>query len=303
MATRSQLNIEGRIVEVSSLEKVFYPKAGFTKGQVIDYYIKISPFLLPHLQGRPVTLKRYPNGVEGLFFYEKQIPASHPAWVKTANVKRKDGSEINYCVFDSLPVLVWAANLADLELHTFQHRAPKLEQPTTMAFDLDPGAPADIVNCCEVGLWLKDLLAAHGLESFPKTSGSKGLQIYVPLNSSVTYEQTKTFSHAAAEHLERLHPQKIVSKMQKNLRGGKIFIDWSQNDEHKTTVNVYSLRAKEHPTVSTPVTWDEVANALKKKNAKLLTFETKDVLKRVEKLGDLFVPVLKMKQKLKPFSV
>jgi bifunctional non-homologous end joining protein LigD len=303
MATRSQLNIEGRIVEVSSLEKVFYPKAGFTKGQVIDYYIKISPFLLPHLQGRPVTLKRYPNGVEGLFFYEKQIPASHPAWVKTANVKRKDGSEINYCVFDSLPVLVWAANLADLELHTFQHRAPKLEQPTTMAFDLDPGAPADIVNCCEVGLWLKDLLAEHGLESFPKTSGSKGLQIYVPLNSAVTYEQTKTFSHAAAEHLERLHPQKIVSKMQKNLRGGKIFIDWSQNDEHKTTVNVYSLRAKEHPTVSTPVTWDEVANALKKKNAKLLTFETKDVLKRVEKLGDLFVPVLKMKQKLKPFSV
>jgi bifunctional non-homologous end joining protein LigD len=302
MATRSQLNIEGRIVEVSSLEKVFYPKAGFTKGQVIDYYIKISPFLLPHLQGRPVTLKRYPNGVEGLFFYEKQIPASHPAWVKTANVKRKDGSEINYCVFDSLPVLVWAANLADLELHTFQHRAPKLEQPTTMAFDLDPGAPADIVNCCEVGLWLKDLLAAHGLESFPKTSGSKGLQIYVPLNSSVTYEQTKTFSHAAAEHLERLHPQKIVSKMQKNLRGGKIFIDWSQNDEHKTTVNVYSLRAKEHPTVSTPVTWDEVANALKKKNAKLLTFETKDVLKRVEKLGDLFVPVLKMKQKLKSFG-
>jgi bifunctional non-homologous end joining protein LigD len=254
------------------------------------------------LQGRPVTLKRYPNGVEGLFFYEKQIPASHPAWVKTANVKRKDGSEINYCVFDSLPVLVWAANLADLELHTFQHRAPKLHQPTTMAFDLDPGAPADIVNCCEVGLWLRDLLAAHRLESFPKTSGSKGLQIYVPLNSAVTYEQTKTFSHAAAEHLERLHPQKIVSKMQKNLRGGKIFIDWSQNDEHKTTVNVYSLRAKEHPTVSTPVTWDEVANALKKKNAKLLTFETKDVLKRVEKLGDLFVPVLKMKQKLKSFG-
>jgi bifunctional non-homologous end joining protein LigD len=302
MSTKSQLKIEGRTVDVSNLDKVFYPKTGFTKGQVIDYYINISPYLLAHLKSRPVTLKRYPNGVEGFFFYEKQIPASHPEWVKTANVKRKDGSEINYCLFDSLPVLVWAANLADLELHTFLHRAPAIETPTMVAFDLDPGSSADIVLCCKVGLWLKDLFAKLKLESFAKTSGSKGLQVFVPLNTRVTYEQTKAFAHAVAESLEREFPKIVVSKMQKNLRAGKVLVDWSQNDPHKTTVCVYSLRAKEHPTVSTPVTWDEVATALKKKNAKLLTFEVGDVLKRVKKNGDLFAPVLKLKQKLPAFK-
>jgi bifunctional non-homologous end joining protein LigD len=302
MSTKFQLKIEGRTVDVSNLDKVFYPKTGFTKGQVIDYYIHISPYLLAHLKSRPVTLKRYPNGVEGFFFYEKQIPASHPEWVKTANVKRKDGSEINYCLFDSLPVLVWAANLADLELHTFLHRAPAIETPTMVAFDLDPGSSADIVLCCKVGLWLKDLFAKLKLESFAKTSGSKGLQVFVPLNTRVTYEQTKAFAHAVAESLEREFPKIVVSKMQKNLRAGKVLVDWSQNDPHKTTVCVYSLRAKEHPTVSTPVTWDEVATALKKKNAKLLTFEVGDVLKRVKKNGDLFAPVLKLKQKLPAFK-
>jgi bifunctional non-homologous end joining protein LigD len=302
MSTKSQLKIEGRTVDVSNLDKVFYPKTGFTKGQVIDYYINISPYLLAHLKSRPVTLKRYPNGVEGFFFYEKQIPASRPEWVKTANVKRKDGSEINYCLFDSLPVLVWAANLADLELHTFLHRAPAIETPTMVAFDLDPGSSADIVLCCKVGLWLKDLFAKLKLESFAKTSGSKGLQVFVPLNTRVTYEQTKAFAHAVAESLEREFPKIVVSKMQKNLRSGKVLVDWSQNDPHKTTVCVYSLRAKEHPTVSTPVTWDEVATALKKKNAKLLTFEVGDVLKRVKKNGDLFAPVLKLKQKLPAFK-
>jgi bifunctional non-homologous end joining protein LigD len=302
MSTKSQLKIGGRSVDVSNLDKIFYPKTGFTKGQVIDYYIKISPYLLPHLKGRPVTLKRYPNGVEGFFFYEKQIPASHPEWVKTTNVKRKDGSEINYCVFDSLPVLVWAANLADLELHTFLHRAPAIETPTMVTFDLDPGSSADIVLCCKVGLWLKALFSKLKLESFAKTSGSKGLQVYVPLNTRVTYERTKAFAHAVAETLEREFPETVVSKMQKNLRGGKVLVDWSQNDPHKTTVCVYSLRAKEHPMVSTPVTWDEVATTLKKKNAKLLTFEVDDVLKRVKKNGDLFAPVLKLKQKLPAFK-
>jgi bifunctional non-homologous end joining protein LigD len=302
MKTKSKLNIHGRVVEVSNLDKIFYPKTGFTKGQVIDYYINISPYLLPHLKGRPVTLKRYPNGVEGFFFYEKQIPASHPEWVKTTNVKRKDGSEINYCVFDSLPVLVWAANLADLELHTFLHRAPAIETPTMVAFDLDPGASADIVLCCQVGLWLKALFSKLKLECFAKTSGSKGLQVYVPLNTRVTYENTKAFAHAVAETLEREFPETVVSKMQKHLRGGKVLVDWSQNDPHKTTVCVYSLRAKEHPTVSTPVTWDEVATTLKKKNAKLLTFEVDEVLKRVKKQGDLFASVLKLKQKLPAFK-
>jgi bifunctional non-homologous end joining protein LigD len=213
-------------------------------------------------------------------------------------VKRKDGSEINYCVFDSLPVLVWAANLADLELHTFLHRAPAIETPTMVAFDLDPGPPADIVLCCQVGLWLKALFSKLKLECFAKTSGSKGLQVYVPLNTGATYEKTKAFAHAVAETLKREFPKTVVSKMQKDLRGGKVLVDWSQNDPHKTTVCAYSLRAKDHPAVSTPVTWDEVATALKKKNAKLLTFEVDDVLKRVKKYGDLFASVLKIKQKL-----
>ena len=298
MAAKSQLKIGGRTVEVSNLDKVFYPKTGFTKGQVIEYYVNISPYLLPHLKGRPVTLKRYPNGVEGLFFYEKQIPSSHPEWVKTTNVKRKDGSEINYCVFDSLPVLVWAANLADLELHTFLHRAPAIQTPTAVAFDLDPGLPADVVLCCQVGLWLRELLEKLKLKSFAKTSGSKGLQIFVPLNRPANYEQTKAFAHAVAESLEREFPKIVVSRMQKNLRAGKILVDWSQNDDHKTTVCVYSLRAKDHPTVSTPVTWEEVARALKKKSAQLLTFEAADVVKRVKSHGDLFAPVLTLKQQL-----
>jgi bifunctional non-homologous end joining protein LigD len=246
-------------------------------------------------------LKRYPNGVEGLFFYEKQIPPSHPEWVKTTNVKRKDGSEINYCVFDSLPVLVWAANLADLELHTFLHRAPAIQTPTALAFDLDPGPPADIVLCCQVGLWLKELFEKLKLKSFAKTSGSKGLQVFVPLNRPANYEQTKAFAHAVAESLEREFPKIVVSRMQKNLRVGKILVDWSQNDPHKTTVCVYSLRAKDHPTVSTPVTWEEVVRALKKKSAQLLTFEAADVLKRVKNHGDLFAPVLSLKQQLPQF--
>ena len=294
----SSLQINGRTVKVSNLDKVFYPETGFTKGQVIDYYIQISPFLLPHLKSRPVTLKRYPNGVEGFFFYEKQIPASHPDWVKTAKVRRKDGSEINYCVFDSLPVLVWAANLADLELHTFLHRAPAIARPTMVAFDLDPGPSADIVLCCQVGLWLKALFSKLKLQSFAKTSGSKGLQVYVPLNTPTTYEKTKAFAHAVAETLERQFPATVVSKMQKTLRQGKVLVDWSQNDPHKTTICAYSLRAKARPTVSTPVTWTEVTAALQKKNARLLTFEVADVLKRVKKQGDLFAPVLKLEQKL-----
>ncbi len=298
MAKRSQLDIEGTPVDVSNLDKVLYPKTGFTKGQVIDYYVRISRYLLPHLKDRPITLKRYPDGVEGFFFYEKQCPPHRPKWIKTADVPKSGGTDIHYCVMNGLPALVWAANIADLELHTFLHKAPAIERPTALAFDLDPGAPADIVQCCQVGLWIRDLFQRLGLQSFPKTSGSKGLQVYVPLNTSVAYEKTKAFAHAVAELLEERQPDAVVSKMLKSLRKGRVLVDWSQNDAHNTTVCAYSLRAKEYPTVSTPVTWEEVQAALKKNNARSLAFEPEGVLKRAEKFGDLFAPVLALKQKL-----
>jgi bifunctional non-homologous end joining protein LigD len=298
MAASSQINVDGLSMEVSNLDKVFYPKTGFTKGQVIDYYIRISPVLLPHLKDRPITLKRYPDGVNGFFFYERKCPPHRPRWIKTARVSKSEGGNIDYCVINELPALVWAANLADLELHTFLHKAPAINKPTVLAFDLDPGLPADLVTCCKVGLWLKDSLEKLGMKSFPKTSGSKGLQIFVPLNTAVTYEETKEFAHALATRMEQMRPELVVSKMQKALRKGKVFVDWSQNDDHKTTVNVYSLRAREHPTVSTPVTWDEVEMVSKTKNTKRLIFESNDVLKRVSKHGDIFQPVLKLKQKL-----
>jgi bifunctional non-homologous end joining protein LigD len=298
MATKQTLEVDGAQVDVTNLEKIFYPKTGFTKGEVIDYYVRISSVLLPHLKQRPITLKRYPDGVEGFFFYEKKCPDHRPKWVKTTKVAKSEGGEINYCVINDLPSLIWAANLADLELHTFLHRAPAILRPTAIAFDLDPGPPADIVLCCKVGLWLKGLFSALGMESFAKTSGSKGLQIYVPINSAVTYEKTKAFSHAIAELLESQSPETVVSKMQKSRRSGKVLVDWSQNDDHKTTVSVYSLRAKESPTVSTPVTWEEVEETVRKGSATALSFVSKDVLNRVEKMGDLFAPVLTLKQKL-----
>jgi bifunctional non-homologous end joining protein LigD len=297
---RSQLTVKGRQLSVSNLDKVLYPKTGFTKGQVIDYYVKVSPVLLPHLKDRPITLKRYPEGVEGFFFYEKRCPPHRPAWVKTTSVpsERRQEKRIDYCVMNDLPALVWAANLADLELHAFLHRAPAITRPTALAFDLDPGAPADILLCGQVALWIKAVLDGMGLESFPKTSGSKGLQLFIPLNTPGTYAKTKPFAHALAERLERDHPGAVVSKMQRALRAGKVLIDWSQNDEHKTTVCAYSLRARDHPTVSTPVTWEEVAGAVKSGDSRRLVFESDAALERVDKLGDLFAPVLRLKQRL-----
>jgi bifunctional non-homologous end joining protein LigD len=302
MSNSSELNVNGKTLKVSNLDKVFYPKTGFTKGDVINYYIRISPFLLPHLKDRPITLKRYPNGVEGFFFYEKQCPTGRPRSVKTAKVPKAGGGEVNYCVMSDLTGLVWAANLADLEIHTFLHKVPAITWPTALAFDLDPGAPADIVTCCKVALQLKAALDALKLKSFPKTSGSKGLQVYVPLNRPVTYEKTKGFAHALAERLQKEAPDLVVSMMQKTLRKGKVFVDWSQNDAHKTTVNVYSLRAKEHPTVSTPVGWEEITTTLVKKKPALLRFEANDVLKRVRRWGDLFAPVLSTQQTLPPLA-
>ncbi|MEO5803159.1 MAG: non-homologous end-joining DNA ligase [Verrucomicrobiota bacterium] len=300
MRHESELEVGGKRLQVSNLEKVLYPKAGFTKGQVIDYYIRISPVLLPHLQKRPLTLKRYPNGVEAEFFYEKKCPSHRPTWVNTARVwSEGNQADINYCLANDLPTLVWAANLADLELHTSLARYPKIQSPTMVVFDLDPGSPANIVQCCQVGLWLRKIFAEMKLECFAKTSGSKGLQIYVPLNTPTNYDITKNFAKNLAERLEREHPELVVSKMAKILRQGKVFVDWSQNDDHKTTVCVYSLRAKENPTVSTPLTWGEVESTLKKKDPTKLVFKSDAVLKRVQKMGDLFEPVLKMKQRLK----
>ena len=299
MPDKAELIVQGKKLPVSNLNKVLYPKAGFTKGQVIDYYIRIAPVLLPHLKDRPLTMKRYPNGVEAPFFYEKNCPSHRPKWVKTAKVWSEGNNRtMDYCLAQDLPTLVWAANLADLELHTSLARKRDVARPTMMVFDLDPGAPADIVQCCQVGLWLRELLTKMKLKSFAKTSGSKGLQIYVPLNTPVTFDQTKDLSRALAQHLEREHGNLVTSNISKSVRKGKVFVDWSQNDEHKTTICVYSLRAKAEPTVSTPVTWDEVANCLKKKKADLLKFRSDQTLARVEKSGDLFASVEKLKQKL-----
>ncbi|SKB04968.1 bifunctional non-homologous end joining protein LigD [Prosthecobacter debontii] len=293
--TQTELDVEGVKVPISNLDKVMYPKTGFSKGDVIHYYIQVAPYLLPHLQDRAVSLKRYPDGVDGFFFYEKQCPSHAPKWITTTRVPKEDGV-IDYCVLADLPSLVWVANLANLEVHTFLHRARARKRPSALAFDLDPGAPADVLSCCQVALDLKALFDTLGLESFPKTSGSKGLQVYVPLNTPVTYARTKAFAKAIAEALEKARPELVVSKMLKKLRQGKVLVDWSQNDDHKTTVNVYSLRAKERPTVSTPLTWAEVKSAVKRKKPPV--FEAKEVIRRLKKHGDLFAPVLTLKQKL-----
>ena len=297
--TESELVVDGQSIRVSNLEKILYPKAGFTKAQVIDYYIRISPLLLPHLRDRALTLKRYPNGVEGEFFYEKKCPAHRPDWVATAAVWSKHNQDhIDFCLANDLRTLVWAANLADLELHTSLARAKNIDQPTLVVFDLDPGPPATIVDCCDVALLLRARLQKLGLESFPKTSGSKGLQIYIPLNTAATYELTKPFAQKLAEELKRERPELILSRMARDLRAGKVFVDWSQNDRHKTTVCVYSLRAKERPTVSTPLTWEEVTAATRHRRADKLVFDSDQLLARVKKEGDLFEPVLKLKQKI-----
>ncbi|HLZ00044.1 MAG TPA: non-homologous end-joining DNA ligase [Candidatus Angelobacter sp.] len=295
--------MDGHEIRLSRLDKVFYPRSGFTKGKMIDYYVQIAPFLLPHLQGRPLTLKRYPEGVEGIFFYEKNCPAYRPKWMKTARVW-SEGSQRHmfYCVVEDAASLVWLANLANIEMHTSLSRAPEIDRPTVIAFDLDPGSPATIAPCCQVALCIREIFACLGLQAFPKTSGSKGLQIYVPLNTPVTCDQTKAFAHTIALQLAARYPDRVVSDMKKSLRAGKVFVDWSQNDAHKTTVCVYSLRAKERPTVSTPITWDEVENCLKNKDPELLVFTSDQVLKRAEEMGDLFEPILQLKQELPELS-
>ncbi|HWM53956.1 MAG TPA: non-homologous end-joining DNA ligase [Solirubrobacterales bacterium] len=295
------VEVEGRELKLTNLDKVLYPKAGFTKGEVIDYYAKVAPAMIPHLAGRTLTLRRFPEGVDDSesAFFEKRCPKHRPEWVKTARVPAGPNTgEIDYCVCQDLPTLTWMAQLAAIELHPSLALAKKLERPTVLAFDLDPGPPANVLDCCRVALRLRELFGHFDVECFPKTSGSKGLQVYVPLNTAVSYEETKPLARAIAQLLEKQTPKEVVSKMKKAERKGKVFVDWSQNHETKTTIAVYSLRARERPTASTPVSWKEVERALDKDDADSLVFEAADVLKRVEKHGDLFAPVLELKQKL-----
>jgi bifunctional non-homologous end joining protein LigD len=294
-----EVSVEGRRILLRNLEKVFYPEAGFTKGDVVDYYHRVAPALLPHLRDRPLTLKRYPEGVDGPFFYEKRCPRHRPDWIHTEAIWSEVNQEhIDYCVVDDLPTLVWLASIADLELHTSLSLARDVARPTVLAFDLDPGAPADVITCCEVALILRRVLHALELEAFPKTSGSKGLQLYVPLNGHASYEETKPFAHAVARLLERRHPDLIVERMAKSLRGGKVLVDWSQNDPHKTTVCAYSLRARARPTVSMPLRWREVEKAARSGDGSGLFPEAGAVLRRIQRVGDLFAPVLSLRQRL-----
>ncbi len=299
MSKKVQTEVEGHRLQLSNLDKVLYPETGFTKAEVIDYYTRIAPVMLPHIEGRPVTLKRYPDGVDGEFFFEKQCPAYHPDWMDTATVEsRNERGEVSYCLVDSVADLVWLANLAALELHTLLARSEDIARPTFIAFDLDPGPPADILDSAWAAMRLGEVLEEAGLESFCKVSGGKGLHVYVPLNVEVGFDATKRFAHAVARLLEKRYPERITSVMRKALRKDKVFIDWSQNDPHKTTVCAYSLRARERPFVSAPVTWDELEDARKGKRAGALKFEAWEALDRARDNGDLFAGVLTLKQEL-----
>jgi bifunctional non-homologous end joining protein LigD len=294
-----EVTVGRRKLKLTNLDKVLYPETGTTKAEVIDYYARVADEILPHLKGRPLTLKRYPDGVDGFHFYEKNCPKHRPDWVKTTPiyVDRRAG-EIDFCMCENLATLTWLAQLAALELHPSLSKATRMDQPTVLAFDLDPGPPAALVECCRVALRVRELFSGFGLETFPKVSGGKGLQVYVPLNTKVTYEETSPFAKAVAQLLERETPKQVVSKMAKAQRRGKVFVDWSQNHQKKTTIAVYSLRARERPTASMPLRWSEVERAAKRGDAEPLRFEIPEAIKRVEKEGDLFEPVLKLRQKL-----
>ncbi len=295
----TEIAAAGRTLRLSNRDKVLYPDSGFTKGDMVDYYAAVAPVLLPHLQGRPLTFKRYPDGVREEYFYEKRCPSHRPEWVQTAAIwSERQEEPIDYCVVGDLPTLIWTANLASIELHPSLSRAADMDTPTMLVFDLDPGPPAGLRECCRVALWIRELFEAFGLTVLVKTSGSKGLQVYLPLNTPIGYEQTKPFARAVAELLQKQHPQVVLSRMTKSHRPGKVFIDWSQNDPHKTTVCVYSLRARERPTISTPLTWEEVERGSRRRKEQQLSAEPAALLERIEQHGDLFAPLLSLPQTL-----
>jgi bifunctional non-homologous end joining protein LigD len=294
---RFEVEVDGRRVRLSNLDRVLYPSTGFTKADLIDYCFEIAPVLLPHLEGRPLSMRRYPSGVEEGGFWEKRCPTHRPEWVETATIfSEARGEDLDYCVVGDRATLVWAANLADIEFHTSLATAAARQTPTSMVFDLDPGEPAGMLDCAGLALLVRGTLAELGLESFAKTSGSKGIQIYVPLNGEATYGQTKTFARSLAREFASRMPDRVVWKMTRSLREGKVLIDWSQNDESKTTVCVYSPRARQRPAVSTPVSWGELETALDQGEPDLLAFSPADVLQRVAESGDLFAPLLTLRQ-------
>jgi bifunctional non-homologous end joining protein LigD len=295
-APKQLVTVDGRELSLSNLDKVLYPATGTTKGQVIEYYARIAPVMLPHLAGRALTFNRFPNGVEQKGFFEKRCAQHRPTWVSTAAGPGDHNGVIQYCVIDEPAALVWAANMAALELHAPMALAEDLDTPRMVVFDLDPGPPAAIPECARTALAVRDVLAAVDLEGWPKSSGSKGLQLYVPLNTPCTHDQAGAFALAVGQLLERQRPKEVLTSMTKADRKGKVFVDWSQNVRHKTTIAVYSMRARPDPTVSTPVTWDEVAEAAAGDND--LRFLWTDVLDRVEEIGDVFAPVLTTEQRL-----
>ncbi|HYF34443.1 MAG TPA: non-homologous end-joining DNA ligase, partial [Prosthecobacter sp.] len=300
MRRHQQIQIDGRALSVSNLEKVYYPESGFTKGEVIHFYSTIAGAILPHLCDRPLTLKRYPEGVTGEHFYEKNAPSHTPSWVKRGAVPRSEGGgDINYVLCNDRATLVWVTNLGDIEKHVLLAQYPDVNHPTSIVFDLDPGEPAGLLDCCEVALELKRVFDALKLESFVKVSGSKGLHLSVPLNSKTPYEIAQPFAKTIAELMAQQQPDRVVSEMAKQLRRGKVLIDWSQNSDFKTTVCVYAMRAKRgEPFISMPVTWAEVAKAVKRGDEAPLFFTPEASIRRIKKLGDLYAPVLKLKQQL-----
>jgi len=284
-----------RELSVSNLDKVLYPLVGFTKAQVIHYYVQIAPVMLPHVRGRGVTLRRWPDGVGADSFFEKRCPGHRPEWLGTTPGPGDRGGAIEYCCLDEVAALAWTANMAALEIHAPMARGEDIDAPTMVVFDLDPGEPATIIECCQVALDVADVLDTIGLAAWPKTSGSKGLQLYVPLNTPHTQEHAGSFAHAVAQLLEKQHPDRVLSVMTKKLRKGKVFIDWSQNTRHKTTIAPYSLRGLDRPTVSTPLGWDEVSDGA---DGEPLVFDADEVLERVDELGDLFEPTVTLEQQL-----
>lgn len=289
------VEVDGHHLELSNLDKVLYPAVHFTKGEVVDYYVRIAPTILPHLGDRAVTLKRFPDGVESKGFFEKRCPGHRPAWVATAPGPGDRGGAIDYCRLDSVASLAWSANMAALELHAPMARADDIDAPVMVVFDLDPGEPAAMAECAQVGLAIHALLGELGLVSLAKTSGSKGLQLYVPLNTTHTHDHARSFSLAVAQLVAKRLPKLVVTEQKRSLRPGKVLIDWSQNARFKTTVCAYSLRARPEPTVSTPVTWDEVAAAA---DGAPLRFTAGEVLARVAEHGDLFAPAATLEQQL-----
>lgn len=294
-AARVQVAVGDRTLSLSNLDKVLYPEVGFTKSQVIEYYARVAPAMLPHVRDRCMTLRRWPDGVDGPSFFNKRCPGHRPDWVGVALGPGDRDGEIEYCRIDEPAALVWTANLAAIELHAPMAKAADLESPTIMVFDLDPGPPAALAECCRVALELRDVLDAVGLAACPKTSGSKGLQVYVPLNRPHTHAEASSFALAVGQLLARANPDRILVEMNKAQRTGKVFVDWSQNSRHKTTVAAYSLRARDRPTVSTPLSWDEVDDGA---SGAELVFTAGEVIERIDAVGDLFAPVAELEQEL-----